>query len=343
MRSRSRSDGAFALMVDTNSEDVLVVDAVRHVESSMLRPLPGHQPEAIAFSPDETFAYVEERNTNDVVVLDVNRTDGALTLTVDGAPIATLASDPMPTEMRFGQHLFYSANSDEYPITTNHWVACATCHMEGRSDAVTWRFDARPARHADERGRHARHGVPVSHGGSQPRSKTTGARSTSSKAGASTRRIRGSQKLLDAIATYVNFGIPLPIPPTTDATLVAKGQAIFQNNGCATCHSGPRFTDSGFDNPTLDLSGPITLHDVGTCVNGGVFPDVAHTDIDGNARGACLFDTPSLSGVWSTPPYFHDGSAATLSDAAARMLAATKNITLSPEDLNALTEYLKSL
>ena len=38
--------------------------------------------------------------------------------------------------MRHGQLLFHTANSDQVPITQNHWVACASCHLEGRSDAV---------------------------------------------------------------------------------------------------------------------------------------------------------------------------------------------------------------
>jgi YVTN family beta-propeller protein len=334
-------DGAFALVVDTNSEDVLVVDAARHVETSLLRPLPGHQPEGIVLAPDDSLAYVTERNTSDVVVLDVQRTGSSLTLAVDGTPIATTTSDPMPPSLRLGQHLFYSANSDEYPITKNHWVACATCHMEGRSDAVTWRFEEGPR------------DTPTNAGGvlgtgflfrtaDRTRVQDYWRTIDVEQGGAFDPTDPAIAALLDAIAEYVNYGIPLPIPPTTDPALVAKGQAVFQAKGCASCHSGPRFTDSGAGNPALDLAGPVVLHDVGTCVTTG-FPDVAHEDIDGHARAACMFDTPSLLGVASTPPYFHDGSAATISDAAQRMFAATGGGDLSEEDLDALVEYLRSL
>jgi sugar lactone lactonase YvrE len=333
-------DGAFVLMVDSNSEDVLVVDAQKHIEASLVRPLPGHQPEGIVLSPDETHAYVQERNTNDVVVLDLARTGGTLTVAIEPSVIATIAADPMPTTMRLGQHLFYSANSDEYPITKNHWVACATCHMEGRSDAVTWRFEQGPRDTPTNAGGVLGTGflfrtadriqvedywrtVNVEQGGNFD--------STSPPI----------QTLLQAIATYVNFGIPAPIPPTTNAQLVAKGKPIFDAH-CSACHSGPRFTDSGMGNATLDLSGPVLLHDVGTCVT-TPFADVAHVDIAGNARAACMFDTPSLTGIASSPPYFHDGSALTLADAATRMLTGTGQSALSQEDLDALVEYLKSL
>jgi YVTN family beta-propeller protein len=336
-------DGALALVVDTNSEDVLAVDATGDVEATLLRPLPGHMPEGIAVSPDDRYAYVDERNTGDVAVVRVDRSGARPALAVDGAPIARFASaDPMPAAIRFGQHLFYSANSDEYPITRNHWVACASCHLEGRSDAVTWRFAQGPRdtpsnaggmidtgflfRTADRsKVQDYWHTVNVEQGGSFDPSVQA--------------------PLLDAIATYVNFGIPLPIAPTTDPTLVAAGKAIFERAdvGCIGCHSGRRHTDSGAGNPTLDFSGPVVLHDVGTCVTSG-YPDVAHQDIVGDARDACRFDTPSLSGVASSPPYLHDGSAATLRDVLDITRGKMGNTTsLSEADLAALVEYLRSL
>ena len=340
-------DGEYALMVDANSEDLMLVDARAGAEVSLVRPLPGHQPEAVALAPDETRAYVYERNTNDVAILDLDRSTGTLVATVDaGTPaIPTLAADPMPPALRLGQHLFYSANSDEYPLTTNHWIACATCHMEGRSDAVTWKFAQGPR------------DTPSNAGGTlgtgflfrtADRNQVQDYwRTIKTEQGGNFDPTDPAQaSLLDALAGYVNLAIPLPVPPTTDPALVARGQALFNGAdvGCAGCHAGPRFTDSGAGNPTLDLAGPVLLHDVGTCVTVG-YPDVAHTDIDGDPRAACAFDTPSLNGVASSPPYMHDGSSPTLADAVARMLASAgaAPVTLSPDDQAALVEYLRSL
>jgi len=334
-------DGAFALVVDTNSEDILVIDADQRREAGLLRPLPGHMPEGIALAPDGTTAYVDERNTSDVAVLSIDRAAG-LAIAVDGPPIARLASDPMPADLRLGQHLFYSANSSEYPITSNRWVACASCHMEGRSDEVTWDFAQGPRdtptnaggmlgtgflfRTADRtRVQDYWHTVNVEQGGNfDPVDQAA---------------------LLDALAAYVNLGIPLPTPPTTDPVLVARGAAIFARSdvGCSGCHGGARFTDSGSGNPTLDLAGPVLLHDVGTCVVAG-FPDVAHEDLDGDPRAACRFDTPSLNGVASTPPYLHDGSAPTLRAVLDITRGEMGDITsLSSDDEDALVEYLRSL
>ena len=135
-------DGRLAFVVDANSEDVLVVDAERRVQVALVRPLPGHMPEGIVWARGPI--YVQERNTEDVVAYRVEGSDGGPSLVVAGAPFATLRRDPMPATLRLGQKLFHSANSDDVPVTQNHWVACASCHLEGRSDAVTWQFAQGP-------------------------------------------------------------------------------------------------------------------------------------------------------------------------------------------------------
>jgi cytochrome c peroxidase len=102
----------------------------------------------------------------------------------------------------------------------------------------------------------------------------------------------------------------------------------------------PRFTDSGAGNPTLDLAGPVLLHDVGTCDPS----NVAHPDRDGHPRDACKLDTPSLTGVASSPPYFHDGRAATLRDVLEMTRGTMGHVeALSSGDLDALVEYMRSL
>lgn len=336
------SDGALALVVDTNSEDVLAVDAGREVEVELLRPLPGHMPEGIALAPDESVAYIDERNTGDIAIVRIDRTGDRVALAVDGAPIPRFAPDPMPAELRLGQHMFYSANSDETPITKNHWVACASCHLEGRSDAVTWRFAQGPR------------DTPTNAGGmlgtgflfrTADRNRVQDYWHTINIEQGGTFDPADQAALLDAITAYVNLGIPVPVPPTTDPALVAAGRAIFERPdvGCRGCHTGPRFTDSGAGNPTLDLGGPVQLHDVGTCVT-APYPDVAHADLEGHAREACKFDTPSLSGLASTPPYLHDGTASTIRDVLELTRGKMGNISsLSAADEDALVEYLRSL
>jgi cytochrome c peroxidase len=349
-------DGRYAFVVDADSEDVLVVDAVNRVEATLVRPLPGHLPEGIIGYGSEI--YVQERNTEDVVAFKVQGDDGdgsALAITQDGDPIPSLSTDPM-SSLRLGQKLFYSANSDDEPLTQNHWVACATCHLEGRSDAVTWLFQQGPR------------DTPTNAGGlldtgflfrTADRSKVQDYWKTIDVEQGGDFAPNGAQQpLLDALAAYVNYAIPAPIPPTTDeahqlqgsalASLRTQGETLFQQIGCVMCHFGPAKTDSGSGNPTLDLSGPILLHDVGTCVTSGPWPDVSHDDIAGDPRAACAFDTPALRGLVDTAPYLHDGSAAKLEDVLPSMLRASvpANATppvLTPAQEQALVEYLRSL
>jgi cytochrome c peroxidase len=85
------------------------------------------------------------------------------------------------------------------------------------------------------------------------------------------------------------------------------------------------------------------LHDVGTCVT-TPFPDVDHTDVAGDPRAACMFDTPSLSGLASSPPYLHDGRAHTIRDVLEMTRGTMGDIrSLSSADEDALVEYLRSL
>jgi cytochrome c peroxidase len=303
-------------------------------------------PEGAVLSRDETLLYLDERNTHNIVVLRVARTSSGITLAPEGAPIERLASDPMPMNMRLGQRLFYDANSAELHITRNNWVACASCHVEGRSDAVVWLFEQGPRdtpsnaggmletgfmfRTADRNSvRDYWHTINIEQGGMFDPTNPD------------------DSMWLDALTAYVNYAIPLPVPPHTDAQMVARGNTLFHDPtiGCSGCHSGPAFTDSGSGNSMLDLGGVVVLHEVGTCVTApGMFDDVAHTDVQNHPRQACQFDTPSLRGISDSAPYFHSGTANTLREVLDQTRGTMGNtVGLPDSDLNALVEYMRSL
>ena len=245
-------DGGLAFIADTDSEDVLIVDTAARVEAQLIRPLPGHLPEGIVWAAGTI--YVQERNSEDVAAFTVSKSAAGIAVAADGVPIPTLGADPMPATLRLGQKLFYTANSDDVPVTQNHWVACASCHVEGRSDAVTWKFAQGPRDTPTNAGGVSDTGflfrtadrnqvqdywktINVEQGGhfsiTDPTQKT----------------------LLDAIAAFVNDALPAPVPPSTDgshaltgsalAALRTKGEAVFGELGCGACHGGPAKTDSG--------------------------------------------------------------------------------------------------
>ncbi len=379
------ADGSFAFMLDSASEDVLAVDADGRVEAQFFHPLPGHMQEGLVLSPDGKHVYIDERNTwsasatagtsmgGDVVVLDVDTSGPTIVLSVDGMPIPRITTDPMPADMRHGQFLFNTANTDLVAITQNRWVACASCHVEGRTDAVTWRFNQGPRDTPSNAGGvsdtgflfHTAdrrvvtdywHTIDDEQGGHF------------SSVGPDGGPVETTNPVFVAdlmdLQTYVNFGIPVPIPPTTNPTLVAMGKTIFESGdvGCSGCHSGSVHTDSGAANPNLNLCGPLKLHQVGTCAAAPTapFPDVDHQAEDGSWRYPCGipagmtccdgamdcvgFDAPTLRGVASSPPYFHDGSAPTLHDALLMTTGKMGDITtLSDIVIDALVEYLRSL
>jgi cytochrome c5 len=118
----------------------------------------------------------------------------------------------------------------------------------------------------------------------------------------------------------------LPAPPAPDgsfdATAAARGRTVFDRT-CASCHVG----GSGTDNNTGKLHTP------------------AETGVDGAyaARTASkAYRTTPLRGLWQHPPYFHDGSAATLGDVVTHY-NRVRNLGLTPEQQRDLVEYLKSL
>ncbi len=335
------ADGRTLLVLDQNSEDVLLVDAQSRRQSSLLRPLPGVLPEGLAISDDGARVFVDERGSGDVAVLSLRGAGANRTLRVDGPVISRWAKDPMPALLRLGQQLFHSANSDRFPLTTNHWVACASCHPEGRSDAVVWRFREGPRDTPSNAGGTRGTGFLL-RTGLLTRVEDYWEVINAEQGGHFDPKDPLLTPLLDALAAYVNLAIPFPVPPTTDAARVAQGKEVFERAavGCVTCHPGPRLTDSGTGNPTLDLGQKVVLHDVGTCAPG----DVSHTDALGNPRTGCEFDTPSLLGLAASAPYLHDGSAVTLREVLERTRGKMGDISsLSADELDALVEYLRSL
>ena len=104
--------------------------------------------------------------------------------------------------------------------------------------------------------------------------------------------------------------------------IAERGRTVFDRT-CASCHVG----GSGTDN------------------NGGKLHAPAETGVDGAyaARTANkAYRTTPLRGLWQHPPYFHDGSAATLADVVAHYNRVRK-LGLTADQQRDLVEYLKSL
>src|SRR5262249_31361111 len=111
----------------------------------------------------------------------------------------------------------------------------------------------------------------------------------------------GRSPALDALAIYCNsfeFTLsPHIAAPRKLAPQAERGKSLFFNQtvGCASCHSGPYYTDS-------NLAKPFKLHDVGTGKD------------DPSEKIGPQYDTPTLLGVYRSAPYLHHGKAKTLQE-----------------------------
>ena len=132
---------------------------------------------------------------------------------------------------------------------------------------------------------------------------------------------------LPALQAY-QLSIAAPPPPagSFDVAAAARGKAVFEGAGtCASCHSGPLFTDAN-----------TRLHPPSDSVAEPETPSYA-------ARSATkMYRTTPLKGVWQHAPYFHDGSAATLDDVVQRY-NTKRALGLSSQQMSDLAQYLRSL
>lgn len=138
-----------------------------------------------------------------------------------------------------------------------------------------------------------------------------------------------SSKLPALQAYQLSLEAPPPPAGSYDADAAARGEILFAGKaGCASCHSGDTFTDA---NETLH---PVS-DSMGEPEAGGV-PSYASRSATGQYR------TSPLKGLWQHPPYFHNGSAATLDDVV-ETYNTRRSLGLTPEESADLVEFLKSL
>lgn len=128
---------------------------------------------------------------------------------------------------------------------------------------------------------------------------------------------------LPALRDYQrSLATPAPVAGSFDETAAARGRVVFDAS-CATCHVG----GSGTDN------------------NAGVLHAAAETGMNGayaQRSATKRYRTTPLRALWQHPPYFHDGSAATLA-AVVKHYDRVRKLGLTAAQRKDLVEYLKSL
>ena len=105
--------------------------------------IPGKAPRGIAINKPGTRAFVSNFVSRSVSMLDLSDPDVPTV-------IATALSSALPAPgsadefAQFGAELFYTGRGPNTRMSSEGWGGCIVCHPNGRSDNVTWMFDAGP-------------------------------------------------------------------------------------------------------------------------------------------------------------------------------------------------------
>lgn len=229
------------------------------------------------------------------------------------------------TSVEKGEMYFHSGK-----ICFQQWQSCASCHPDGRADALNW--DLLNDGIGNPKGTKS---LLLSH--KTPPVMTTGIRKDAETAVRS-----GIQYILfsvqpeevpEAIDEFLKSLEPVPSPFLENNRLsesAKRGEKIFssQEVGCVKCHPKPYYTDLKTHNVGTHSANDFTIDKKGDYI-----PQVE-------------FDTPSLIELWRTGPYFHDGRYSTIKEVITEgnhknIRGNTSNLTES--EVNDLVLYLLSL
>ena len=254
----------------------------------------------------------------------------------------TVGSEALSPQVLTGKRLFHDARDRR--MNRDGYLSCATCHPEGGADGRVWDFtqDGEGQRNTiDLRGRSgAAHGLlhwtanfdEVQDFERDIRGAFGGMGFLTDEEYAGAFAPLGPPKAglspeLDALAAYLESLDSAPPSPFREpdgglTPLAVVGRGVFGNNGCGECHPEPHFTDG-------------LRHDVGTL---GPASGLGH----GEPLPEVGIETPPLRGLWASPPYFHDGRAATLHEVVATEGHGVGS-QLTAADREALVAYLLQL
>ena len=281
----------------------------------------GINPRGLLMSPTGRYVYVSQRMDDTIGVIDT-RTDKMIA-TID------LGGRKDYNSLRRGERLFYNA---KYSFQGH--FSCANCHIDATFDGIEW--DLEP----DGFGKDIVDNRPIEDlSGTEPFKWNGGNPTLAQECGPRTEKyFYRSQSYNSAeLADLVTYIFALPLRPNRyrlpggeltpaqergkaifDRTMDKSGKPIPQENQCAYCHSGPKYTDQ-------------KMFDVGSGKPTDRSP---------------IIDVPQLTNVAYSAPYLHDGTATSLEEIWTVFNPHdTHGVTndLTKDELNDLIEYLRTL
>jgi len=326
-------------LTTAGSQSVTVIDVARLLKTVRTRRQPfindlsasadyvlarisvGNNPRGVLFSPDGKHIYVANRLDDSVTVIDTT-TDRVISTIDLGGPKTINA-------LRRGERLFFTAN-----FAFQGQFGCSNCHIDATIDGLQWDLepDGFGKDIVDNRSLEDLAGTePFKWNGGNPDMPT--------ECGPRTEKFffRSQSFTPQQLTDLVTFVFSLPYRPNRyrlangeltpaqergkaifERTKYKNGKSIPETNQCATCHSGPKYTNR-------------RQVDVGTGKPTDRSPVV---------------DVPQLPNVAYSAPYLHDGSARSLEEIWTVFNPKdTHGVSndLTKDELNDLIEYLKTL
>lgn len=228
----------------------------------------------------------------------------------DATGRVSVGADPLAADVSVGRRLFHRADMAEI---SRVGFSCETCHPDGRDDGNVWSSPDGVRQTPFLAGRLE---------GTAPYNWLGASATLESNMQQTMRRLQGTgldRTMLASLRAYLVGGLRAPSSAlqNVDSHTIERGQRVFAQAGCPTCHN----PDQGFvDGHT---------HDVG---------------LRNATDRSVAFDTPSLRFVGLTAPYGHDGRYSTLGQMlTARDHRMSPGVELAGDDLAALTDYLQTL
>lgn len=299
-------------IANAGSDDVTVIDVSTGLSRANI-PV-GANPRGVLLNRDNTYLFVHNAVDATLTIVETNRLQA-----IDVLPISTPV---VSNDILLGAELFHSATDSR--LSEDRWISCATCHFDGQPDGRTWEGfpdgprNTPPLYNLIETSPYNWSGTwdEVQDVELKIRWLQTGTGliedfPVSEPNGAPHANLSID---LDVLTAYLLSLTPPPNPSNFDSALLERGQQVFEEQDCGTCHSGAAGTD-------------FQAHDVGT------------GDPEKERRGTA-FDTPTLRYLWLSAPYFHDGTAATLMDVFTQPGEHELIKTVDQADIEALIAYL---
>jgi YVTN family beta-propeller protein len=248
----------------------------------------GRNPRGIALNADGTRGYVYCPTTRDVVVADL---EGNTVL--QRVRSAELPVDPLGQSILRGKINFFTAR----PFWSDRgWGGCWSCHPDGRTDNVTWAFEAGPRQTIPLDGTYSN----FEHLGDQRLLNWTPVRDETPDFELNTRGVFGGRGFITTmtdvngdgivpdsdpnvrnygpassgraqqqtdITNWIAFGVRSPIAPPATSGDPERGREVFgslppEGANCVACHSGAKWTTSRVTFDPVDVN-PVPGTDTG--------------------------------------------------------------------------------